>query len=332
MTTINEIAKRAGVGVGTVSRYLNNNPHLSDEKRDKIATAIKELHYTPSAIATQLRVQATKNIGFLVSRIANPFFSALFDAVELELNAHGYQVMVAQTHTDAAAEQRFLSQLRSRQLDGVILASVENASYVADVAKEFPDQLILLNEQIDDSEVHTIVLDHYQATLDALAYLFDQGHRKIAYATGGDFPSQHHGQSRTLAYQDFLAQHQLPLNEQLIFSKQHTLQDGLALGQHLTSLPEAERPDAIFANSDEVATGLIQALLTNDIKVPDQLAVIGYDDQPMAAFTRVPLTTIHQPIAEMAHAAVAQLLAGLNHEPRPALPSLQLPLVIRESA
>lgn len=116
MATIKEIAKKAGVGVGTVSRYLNDHPYVSEDKRKKIQAAIDELDYTPSAIATQLRSQSTKNIGVLVSRLANPFFAELFDAIERKLNLYGYQVLVSQTHDDSAAEQRFLDQLKTIKL------------------------------------------------------------------------------------------------------------------------------------------------------------------------------------------------------------------------
>lgn len=108
MATISEIAKAAGVGVTTVSRYLNHHPYISAEKRARIEKAIHQLGYTPSAAATSLRAQATGNIGVLVSRVTNPFFAGLFDAIERELHAHGYQVMITQTYDDPEAEERFL--------------------------------------------------------------------------------------------------------------------------------------------------------------------------------------------------------------------------------
>lgn len=334
MATISEIAKAAGVGVGTVSRYLNNEPHVSEPKQKKIQAAIDELHYTPSAIATQLRSQTTKNIGFLVSRITNPFLAELFDAVETNLKARGYQVLVSQTHDDPTAEKRFLDQIKTHQLDGVIMASVEDADLVRQIAAEYPNSIVLLNEEIEDAAIKQVTLDHYQATLNGLNYLYQQGHRRIAYATGGDFPSLRHGQSRTQAYQDFYTAHQLTIDPNLIYPKRHGLKDGQMIGETIAQLNRAQRPDAIFTNSDEVAMGVIAAVQAAGLRVPEDLAVVGYDDQPMAQFAPVPLTTIKQPVRAMAEQAVALLLQGLNAEAEPVASKrdLQLTLVIRKSA
>lgn len=335
MATIKEIAKRAGVGVGTVSRYLNNHPYVSEEKRSKIKKAIDELNYTPSAIATQLRSNSTKNIGVLVSRFSNPFFAELFDAIERKLNQFGYQVLASQTHDDPAAEQRFLNQLNNKQVDGVILASVENHDLIKSFASSYPDKLIILNEESKVDGIPSIVLNHYQATFDALEYLFQKGHRKFAYATGGDYSNQHHGSSRNKAFQDFLAKHQLTINKEWIFSQIHTTSDGQKIGQKLLSNNSNNLPDAIFTNSDEVAIGLIDELRKNAIQVPSEIAIIGYDDQPFAKFSAVPLTTIRQPIEAMADKAVDLLLnklTGQGINKKVTDEDLKLKLIIRKSA
>ena len=168
MATISEIAAAAGVGVTTVSRYLNHHPYISADKKARIEAAIKTLGYTPSAAATSLRAQATGNIGVLVSRVTNPFFAGLFDAIERTLHAHGYQVMISQTYDDPDAEGRFLNQLKSRELDGVILASVEAPARVAAVAKAFPGRVVVVNADVQIPNAKSFVLPHYQATRDAL--------------------------------------------------------------------------------------------------------------------------------------------------------------------
>lgn len=332
MTTISEIAREAGVGVGTVSRYLNHHPSVSPAKKQQIQAAIEKLHYTPNAIASQLRAQSTNTIGVLVSRISNPFFAQLFDALERELHGYGFQVMVMQTHDDAQAEERFLDKLKQQQVDGVILASIENNQLLAQLAPVYADRMVLLNETDSQLKIPTISLDHYQATREALMYLYQRGHRRIAYATGGDFPSTHHGQSRTQAYLDFCAEQQLPIVPELIFGQQHTIADGQALGQHLSELNPSDRPTAVFTNSDEVAVGVISALQERHFRVPDDMAVMGYDDQPFAAVAQVPLTTIRQPVQAMAHLAVDQLLHHLGRVTTPELTNdLELILIKRKS-
>ena len=333
MATISEIAAAAGVGVTTVSRYLNHHPYISADKKARIEAAIKTLGYTPSAAATSLRAQATGNIGVLVSRVTNPFFAGLFDAIERTLHAHGYQVMISQTYDDPDAEGRFLNQLKSRELDGVILASVEAPARVAAVAKAFPGRVVVVNADVQIPNAKSLVLPHYQATRDALDYLFAQGHRRFAYMTGGAIKSARHGQSRTQAFFDFMQARELPVEPAWLFEQVHTATEGQTLGRQIAALAPAKRPDAIFTNSDEVAVGVVDSLVTANIAVPDDIAVMGYDDQPFAPFARVPLTTVHQPVAEMAQVATDLLLAGLGRgEPAVAPEPLTLTLKIRQSA
>ena len=333
MATISEIAAAAGVGVTTVSRYLNHHPYISADKKARIEAAIKTLGYTPSAAATSLRAQATGNIGVLVSRVTNPFFAGLFDAIERTLHAHGYQVMISQTYDNPDAEERFLNQLKSRELDGVILASVEVPARVATVAKAFPGRVVVVNADVQIPTAKSLVLPHYQATRDALDYLFAQGHRRFAYMTGGAIKSARHGQSRTQAFFDFMQARGLPVEPAWLFEQVHTATEGQTLGRQIAALAPAKRPDAIFTNSDEVAVGVVDSLVAANIAVPDDIAVMGYDDQPFAPFARVPLTTVHQPVAEMAQVATDLLLAGLGRgEPAVAPEPLTLTLKIRQSA
>ena len=333
MATISEIAAAAGVGVTTVSRYLNHHPYISADKKARIEAAIKTLGYTPSAAATSLRAQATGNIGVLVSRVTNPFFAGLFDAIERTLHAHGYQVMISQTYDDPDAEGRFLNQLKSRELDGVILASVEAPARVAAVAKAFPGRVVVVNADVQIPNAKSLVLPHYQATRDALDYLFAQGHRHFAYMTGGAIKSARHSQSRTQAFFDFMQARGLPVEPAWLFEQVHSATEGQTLGRQIAALAPAKRPDAIFTNSDEVAVGVVDSLVAANIAVPDDMAVMGYDDQPFAPFARVPLTTVHQPVAEMALVATDLLLAGLGRgEPAATLEPLTLTLKIRQSA
>lgn len=338
MATISEIARHAGVGVSTVSRYLNDHPYISEDKRERIQAAIEELDYTPSAIASQLRTRTTPNIGVLVSRITNPFFTQFFDAVERELHQHGYQVMVSQTYNDAASERAFLDKLKSREIEAVILASVESAATVGEIADAVPNRIVVLNQTFPTPNLQSVTVDHYTATTEALEHLSDNGARRIAYATGGQFGDTRHGRDRNEAYRDFLTRHDQPLDEDIIFTDRHTVGDGADLARTVAGLAPAQRPDAFFANSDEVATGLIGGLADQGVRVPGEIAVIGYDDQPMAPYLSVPLTTIRQPVAEMARAAVLRLLRDFDvpttadDSPDPGNLDLTPRLVIRASA
>lgn len=191
----------------------------------------------------------------------------------------------------------------------------------------------MVNADVQIPNAKSLVLPHYQATRDALDYLFAQGHRRFAYMTGGAIKSARHGQSRTQAFFDFMQARGLPVEPAWLFEQVHTATEGQTLGRQIAALAPAKRPDAIFTNSDEVAVGVIDSLVTANIAVPDDIAVMGYDDQPFAPFARVPLTTVHQPVAEMAQVATDLLLAGLGRgEPAATLEPLTLTLKIRQSA
>lgn len=331
---INEIAKLAGVGTGTVSRYINHKPHVSIDKQRRIQAVIDEFDYVPSAIATQLRTQSTGTIGLLVSRITNPFFATLFDHVERKLSSLGYQVIVAQTHDDPESEKRFLMQLQSKKVDGILMASIENISTIKKLGREFQNKIVLLNESFFDTGLGTIKLNHYQGTWDGLSHLYNLGRKKIAYATGGVFDTvKHHGSDRNKAYKDFCSTHDIEMNKRIIFENQHTIQDGVSIAKKLLQYNKSEIPDSIFTNSDEVAIGLINELKRNGMEVPLDLSVVGYDDQPMAEFAEVPLTTIRQPVSEMADMAVKMLLSGLRDERiEEQVQTLNLKLIVRKSA
>lgn len=330
IATISEIAKRAGVGATTVSRYLNNHPYISKEKCKRIKKAIEDLNYVPSSIASQMRSKKSMVIGVLVSRVTNPFFSVLFDKMERLLHKFGFEVMITQTYDDPSLESVFLKQLKSGRVDAVILASIEDENEVIKTYREFPQKVILVNEKIKGLEQNSITLDHYNATLNGLEYLWNIGRNRIAYVTGGKFKCQKHGSNRNQAYLDFLNTHQLKFKNEYLFSEKHTLVDGQQIAKKIMQL--SELPDAIFANSDEVAVGIIDELIKNDVSVPEKIAVMGYDDQPLSKYVKVPLTTIHQPIDALAAAAVSKLLNNLDIENEIEEKDLSLKLIVRESA
>lgn len=330
MTTISEIAKEAGLGTTTVSRYLNNKPYVSEEKRKKIEAAIKKLDYTPNIVAKQLRTNQTKQIGVLVSRITNPFFAELFDSIERILHKYGYNAMIMQTYDDEKVERHFLSMLDSHEVDAIMLASIENKDYILKMAKKFPGKIILVNETILELSKDSVSLDHYSAVKEGLEYFYQNDRRKIAYVTGGSFTGKAHGSKRTQAFLDFMQAKALSINTDWIFENYHSIDDGEQLAEKIINL--IDRPNAIFTNSDEVALGLIARLKKNNINVPKQIAIMGYDDQPVSKYALVPISTIHQPVKELAHASVKKLLNNLKINNDIKVGSLKLKIVIRQSA
>lgn len=330
MTTISEIAKEAGLGTTTVSRYLNHQPYVSIEKQQKIEAAIKKLNYIPNRAAKQLRTHKTNQIGVLVSRITNPFFAELFDGIERLLHKYGYNVLIMQTYDDSKVEQHFLNMLESHEVDAVMLASIENKDSILKMAKKFPGKVILVNEDCPELKDDVVSIDHYDAVKNGLEYLYKKGKSKISYVTGGSFSGTSHGSTRTQAFLDFMQQHNLPIESNWIFENLHTVSDGEYLAKRLISLDH--KPEAVFTNSDEVALGIIAEFHSNGIKVPEEIAVMGYDDQPFSKYALIPITTIHQPVHELAKASVKKLLFNLGVSNDIQVGDLALTLKIRQSA
>ncbi|EEU21307.1 LacI family DNA-binding transcriptional regulator [Lactobacillus mulieris] len=330
MTTIKEIAQRAGVGTTTVSRYLNQSPHISEQAKQKIEKAINELDYVPSASAKYLRKQETKQIGVVVSRITNPYFSSLFNKIERILNQFGYEASIMQTYDNPIAERKIIDKLKNQTFDALLMASIEDKDYIKSVLQENGNKIVLVNETINGCEKDSVSVDQYTPVVSGLEYLNKNYGSEIVYITGSNFFENKHGNQRNKAYREFLQKHQYELNQNMIFSNAHNIADGKEIAQKL--LVNSSLPNAIFTNSDEVAIGVIAELKSKGIQVPEEVAVMGFDDQPLASYVQVPLTTIQQPINALANNACRLLLNKLQVSHSLMNENLQLSLIIRQSA
>lgn len=331
MATIKDVAKKAGLSVSTVSRYLNNHPYISDDKREKIRKAMVELNYTPSSVATQLRSKKGTMIGILVSRITNPFFSYLVDSIERQVKLHGYNVLIMQTYDDKNAEIRMLEMLKQQVLAGLIMCSVEGDPAVIESYREF-GPIVLCNEQIPSTTIPQVYTNQEKATYDAINFLIKKGYRKISYCTGGSLTQGGHGNARTRGFEKAITENQLQMKIDWIFKQVHTIKDGQEIAKKILALPPENRPDAIFTSSDEVASGILQIMMGAGKKIPEDLAIMGFDNQPFTAMLTVPLTTISQPVEALGKEATNLLMAhldGINYQIDHS--ELNLELIIRES-
>ena len=332
LATIKDVAKKAGLSVSTVSRYLNNHPYISEDKRKRIQAAMAELDYTPSSVATQLRSKKGTMIGILVSRIANPFFSHLVDSIEKNARSHGYNVLVMQTYDDKKAETNMLEMLKQQVIAGLIMCSIEGDPKIVEAYQEY-GPIVLCNEQIPGTDLPQVYTNQESASFEATKYLIDKGHKKIAYCTGGTLTRGGHGNSRTEGFERALNEHKLPMKIDWIFKQMHTIEDGKQVADKLLSLPEENRPDAVFTSSDEVASGILEGYLEKGKRVPEDLAIMGFDNQPFTGILAVPLTTIGQPVAALGRESTNWLIANMEEKDYQLDESeLVLDLIIRKSA
>ncbi|MBM7689970.1 LacI family transcriptional regulator [Enterococcus ureilyticus] len=311
MATIKDVAKKAGLSVSTVSRFLNHHPYISDDKKERIQQAMDELNYAPSAIATQLRSKKCTTIGVLISRITNPFFSYLVDAIEKQAKEHGYQLLIMQTYDDPKAELKMLEYLKQQVVAGVIMTSIESDSQVIEDYSSY-GPIVLCNEKLDRTEIPNISTNQEAISYEATNYLIQKGYHKIAYCTGGNLTIGGHGQQRTKGFERALSEHELSIKNKWIFKQVHNMEDGQKVAREILSLPKNDRPDAVFSGSDEVAIGIIQEVLQQGLHVPEDLAVLGFDNQPSTSIIAVPLTTINQPTTALGIEATKLMVALLE--------------------
>jgi DNA-binding LacI/PurR family transcriptional regulator len=311
MPNINDVVRLSGVSKSTVSRVINNYPHISAEKRSRVLKVVEEIGFIPNTSAQKLRGQVSTTMGIIVPRIVNPFFAYLVEAIERVGYQNGYQTLIFQSHEDSERELDFLNLLKRKQIDGAIMTAYENDwSIIKEYMQYGP--IVLCNEYISEPIVPMVRMDQFQASYEGVKHLTERGHRRIAYCTGGLFSDHGKDKDRNRGYQKALKEAGITLNPNWILIKRHTIEDGKTVLHQIMQM--ADRPTAVFTGSDEVAAGIIIEARNHGVRVPEDLAVIGFDDQPLAEMVVPGLTTIRQSVSEMGRLAMEILIKRLNHE------------------
>lgn len=311
LSTIKDVAKLSGISRSTVSRVINNHPYVNEEKRIRVKAAMKELGYVPNSSAQRLRGSKTKTIAVLISRIVNPFFSGLVDAMDSVATEAGFQLILCNTRGSKEREMTYLNLLRTKQVDGVVFASIENnwediKPYLA------YGPIVLCNEYTDQTDIPSFRINHFQASYEATLHFIKQGKTKIGLCRGDETIGSNLGSDREKGFLKALQDHQLTFNEQWLFRNATNFNDGRHVFQKVERM--SERPDAIFTGSDEVATGIISESRNSSIHVPNDLSVIGFDDQQIADVITPGLTTIRQPIQKMGEQTMQHMIHILTNQ------------------
>lgn len=329
MTKISDVAEKTGYSITTISRAINDHPYVSDKTKKKIFDAMKELDYYPNNVAQQLRGKGTKLIGVIISFVINPFFTYLVDAIEKAAYQVGYQIVILQTLEEPEREKKFIEMLKKRQLDGLIMTSLDDDS--PEVLKLIEaGKIVVCNRYLGEQNIPLIHVDEKKATYEATYYLLSKGHRKIGYVTGNR-GSMLPVDPRFEGYVQALKVFDIEPNSNYIFPRRLTISDGKSTLTDVLALGE-ERPDALLVISDEVASGILSQCHLLNIKVPETLAIIGFDDQPIAEALYPGLTTVRQPIKEMGEYVAALIIANIEHREHPERPELNTKLIIRGTA
>lgn len=330
--TIEGIAELAEVSRSTVSRVLNEHPNVRASVRDRVLSVIQEHGYAPHAAARSLASQRTRVIGLLVPRsaatlFADPFFPFVIQGITEACSELGYFLMLSMISPQQ--EEGFYHRiLRGRHFDGVIMLSSDVDDPILPLLMKDQSPLVLVGRHPYFPGLSWVDAENREGARQAVAHLIGLGHRRIATITGG--AQMVAGIDRRDGYKQALLEAGLPLQPQLLVEGEFTQQSGYNAMQQLLQLPE--RPTAVFVASDTMAMGSLHALQENGVRVPEEMAVVSFDDLPTALFANPPLTTMRQPIYRMGAQAVRVLIERIEQPQRPPTQQyLPVELVIRQS-
>jgi DNA-binding LacI/PurR family transcriptional regulator len=311
VTNIRDLAKMAGVSVTTVSRVLNHHPYVSEEKRKKVLAAIKASNYQQNINAVHLSKGKTFLVGVVLPYSDHPYFALLVKGIANEALKKNYNLVLIQTNYVESRELEALHMLKQKQIDALIICSrICEWAVIEEFIAYGP---IVFCENMMDKPVSSTFINHYQVFLFALEYLYNKGHRKIGYCIGRI--SGTNSENRELAYKDFVEKHELSYNPDYIFDHCLFLQDGEQVIQRIKEM--ANPPTALLVTSDQVAAGIVACAPNYKISIPDDLAVIGFDNQPIAQMMNI--TTIEIPLVEIGRKLFLQAIhsSGIFHEEIP---------------
>lgn len=327
MTSMRDIAHRAGASLATVSRVVNDSGYVSAKTRARVEQAIADLEYTPNAGAQRLRRGASRMVGVVLPALDVPFFGILAHVLERELFRRGYQALICCTDESADQEARYISTLLAQQVDGVLAASVlaDGTQYRRIADAGIP--IVALDRDLPDLSAVSVKSDHHAGGRMMAEHLLGLGHSKIAVigAPGHSLPVL----ARLQGVIDRLAQDGLaPV--QVLLGPEHDFDACRDLARQV--LTAAMRPTAVIGTTDIAAIGAVHAAIGLGLLVPGDISVIGFDDLPAARYVLPALTTVAQPLRAIGAAAVAQLCALMAGQVIAADPSqLGLALVIRDT-
>ena len=281
----------AGVSVSTVSRVLNNHPYVSEEKRNAVLAAIKDSNYQPNINAIHLSMGKTFLVGVVVPFIDHPYFALLMKGMAIEALENNYKLVLFQSNYEEAKELEALQMLKQKQIDSLIICS--RICGWSTIEEFTPYGQIVLCEDTRGKNVSSTYVDHYKTFIFALDYLYQKGHRKIGYSIGRKTGSN--SKYRGMAFMDFVKDYQLPYEPAYIFEQYLYFEDGEQIIERIKQM--ADPPTALLITSDEVAAGIVTCAQQQNISVPGDLALIGFNNQPIAKMMNI--TTIEIPLVEM---------------------------------
>ncbi|RAJ69820.1 LacI family transcriptional regulator [Streptomyces sp. Amel2xB2] len=304
MTSIKDVASRAGVSVATVSRVLNDSPAVRPGTRSRVIAAVADLGYRPNAVARSLRTHHTHTLGLVISDVLNPFFTELARAVEDAARARGYSVVIGNADERAALQDHHVRTLLERRIDGLLVSPTDGGNEVIRDAAAAGTPMVFVDRWIRGLDVPVVHADGRAAVHDLVAHLYALGHRRLAIIGGPSETTT--GDERVGAFRAALEAYGLPLPQEYTGQGDFQTESGRRATAAFLGLPQP--PEVIFAADNLMALGAMDELRRRGLRIPDDIALAAFDDIPWFLHTDPPVTAIAQPTGELGHRAVAALI------------------------
>ncbi|MGH4051790.1 MAG: LacI family DNA-binding transcriptional regulator [Clostridium sp.] len=312
--TINDIAKAAKVSHATISRVLNNSGYVKDETRKRVQKIIKDLNYTPSAIARSLSRSKTNTIGVIIPDINNPFFGEIIKGITQIADKHNLNIILCDTDDDKDKELRAINVLKQQRIQGLLITTTiykepgnkENLNAL----KNLGIPIILIDGHVEYLDFSGVFIDHKRGAYDATTTLIKAGHTKIAIITG-DMNSRP-AKERLIGYEKALITSNIPVLNEYIFYGNYKYEKAYEITKQILKMDN--RPTAIFVTSNTMILGCIKAFYEKKLNVPRDMAIIGFDKIDMLNIIGMNISFINGPSMELGRIGMKMLLEDLNKE------------------
>jgi LacI family transcriptional regulator len=330
--TLKNIADRLGISETTVSRALSGQAskyRISQETEKEVLDLAEELHFSPNQLARSLRLQKTHTIGLMIPDISNPFFANIARNIEKEARKLGYSVILADTEETESIEIESLRLLRGRKVDGMVISPVGQHSSHLEKLFAVGMPMVLIDRYFPDSPLPYVASDNFSGAHQAVSHLIQNGHVRIACIQGleNTLPNV----ERLRGYHQAHADSGLPVNETLIVGDSFGYQNGYIEMKLL--LRYNPRPTAVFAVSNLISLGALHAIDEEGLRVPEDVSIISFDDQPYSALLATPMTTVAQQNEQIGPLAVKMLFNQIESKTVPEQKGILIPtrLIVRKS-
>lgn len=337
MATINDVAKRAGVAISTVSHIINGTKYVSDEVTARVLEAIKELNYEVDPVARNMKAARSKTIGIIVTNISRIFFPPVIRSARKEAAQHGYSLMAVDSDDDIAQEKSYVNLMRQNRFDGIILDSVADladTNYLNEIAKLSHRNkrvfVVSIERNLESFGIDSLVPDNYSGAKMATEHLIRCGCRRVLHITGP--VNSYMAKERIKGYSDAVRESGFQLKRDDIALGDFSPQSGYEIIRRYIKNGTLLKYEGIFTANDQMAVGAVKALREAGIRIPDDIKVAGFDDTFAASIIDPPLTTVHVSGSKIGREALKILLKRIKDpDGAPKCRKIETRLVVRRS-